>query len=98
MPVATATAPGGAVPHRIFNQPISGSWRFSAQSYSAARVRAISRHFGATSNDVVLAVCGAALCRYMLELGKRPERPLITAVPVSTSREERDSGNETPSH
>lgn len=81
-------------PASLFNQPISGSRRFAAQSYSAARVRAIARRYGASSNDVVLALCGAALRRYLLELGKLPERPLIAAVPVSTSREERDSGNE----
>lgn len=81
-------------PPSIFNQPISGSRRFAAQSYSAARVKAIARRFDTTSNDVVLALCGAALRRYLLELGRLPERPLIAAVPVSTSREERDSGNE----
>lgn len=81
-------------PPSLFNQPISGSRRFAAQSYSAARVRAIARRYGTTSNDVVLALCGAALRRYLLELGKLPERPLIAAVPVSTSRQARDSGNE----
>ncbi len=81
-------------PPSIFNQPISSSRRFAAQSYSAARIKAIARRFDTTSNDVVLAICGAALRRYLLELGRLPERPLIAAVPVSTSRQERDSGNE----
>lgn len=81
-------------PPSIFNQPISSSRRFAAQSYSAARIKAIARRFDTTSNDVVLAICGAALRCYLLELGGLPERPLIAAVPVSTSREERNSGNE----
>lgn len=81
-------------PPSIFNRNISGSRRFAAQSYAAARFKAVARRFDATSNDVVLAACGGALRRYLLALGELPDRPLIAAVPVSTRRDNRDSGNE----
>jgi diacylglycerol O-acyltransferase len=45
-------------------------------------------------NDVVLAMCGAALRRYLSDLGQLPEKPLIAMVPVSLRRDESDSGNQ----
>ena len=81
-------------PRCVLNQKVSGSRRFAAQSYSTPRIKAIARAFDATSNDVVLALCGAALRRYLLELNDLPERPLIAVVPVSTRHDDGDSGNE----
>lgn len=81
-------------PRCILNQKVSGSRRFAAQSYSTPRIRAIARRFDATVNDVVLALCGAALRRYLLELDALPQQPLIAIVPVSTRRDDSDSGNE----
>lgn len=85
---------GLQAPRCILNQPISGSRRFVAQSYSAARIKQIARVFGATANDVVLAMCGGALRRYLDELKELPDRPLIAAVPVSLRRDEGETGNE----
>jgi len=38
---------------------------------------------GATINDVVLAVCGGALRRYLSDHGELPERSLVAGVPAS---------------
>jgi diacylglycerol O-acyltransferase / wax synthase len=46
-------------------------------------VIAVKRAFGVTVNDVVLAVCGGALSRYLQERGEHPERALTASVPVS---------------
>lgn len=81
-------------PRCILNHSISGSRRFAAQSYSAARIKQVARAFGATANDVILAMCGGALKRYLGELSELPKRPLIAAVPVSLRRDDGDSGNE----
>jgi diacylglycerol O-acyltransferase len=81
-------------PRCILNQKVSGSRRFAAQSYSTPRIKAIAKAFNATTNDVVLALCGAALRRYLLELNELPERPLIAVVPVSTRHDDSESGNE----
>lgn len=81
-------------PRCILNQKVSGSRRFAAQSYDTQRIKFIAKAFGATSNDVVLALCGAALRRYLQELNELPERPLIAVVPVSTRHDDSESGNE----
>lgn len=81
-------------PRCILNQKVCGSRRFAAQSYATPRIKAIAQAFGATSNDVVLALCGGALRRYLLDLNALPERPLIAIVPVSIRRDDSDSGNE----
>jgi diacylglycerol O-acyltransferase / wax synthase len=81
-------------PRCILNQPITGSRRFAAQSYSAARIRALAQQLDATANDIVLSLCGAALRRYLLEHDALPERPLIACVPVSIRRDEGIDGNQ----
>ncbi|ULQ47988.1 wax ester/triacylglycerol synthase family O-acyltransferase [Flagellatimonas centrodinii] len=81
-------------PHCILNEPITGSRRFAAQSYSMPRIKAIARKFDATANDVILALCGGALRQYLGDMNALPEKPLVAAVPVSTRRDDSDSGNE----
>lgn len=81
-------------PRCILNSKITGSRRFAAQSYSMLRIKAIARACGATSNDVMLALCGAALRRYLSDMGALPERPLIAGVPVSIRRNKGLEGNE----
>jgi diacylglycerol O-acyltransferase len=47
---------------------------------------------GATVNDVVLAVSGGALRRYLLDRGARPTSSLLATVPVSVHGESRRTG------
>lgn len=72
-----------SAPESIFNQRITGSRRFAAQSYSLARFKALSKVFNCTLNDVVLAVCGSALRNYLISQNALPNDPLIALVPVS---------------
>ncbi|HSW13121.1 MAG TPA: wax ester/triacylglycerol synthase family O-acyltransferase [Solimonas sp.] len=81
-------------PRSILNQPVTASRRFAAQSYATSRFKAIAAHVGGTTNDVVLAVCAAALRSYLIEQEALPEQPLVAVVPVSIRRDEGDSGNE----
>ncbi len=83
-----------SAPRCILNQKVTGSRRFAAQSYATARIKAVGECFGATSNDVVLAMCGGALRRFLQELDDLPETPLIAGVPVSTRHDASDSGNQ----
>lgn len=46
-------------------------------------VKAVARVFGATVNDVVLALCGGALRRHLLARHELLDTSLIAAVPVS---------------
>lgn len=83
-----------SAPKSILNQHISGARRFAAQSYSFKRMRAAGKALGATVNDVTLAMCAGALRRYLLDLDALPERPLVAMVPVSTRKDDSESGNQ----
>ncbi|GAC1609304.1 MAG: wax ester/triacylglycerol synthase family O-acyltransferase [Mycobacteriales bacterium] len=81
-------------PKTVLNVPITGSRRFAAQAWSLDRIKAVGRAADATVNDVVLAMCAAALRTYLLELDTLPDAPLIAMTPVSLREEgDDDSGN-----
>jgi diacylglycerol O-acyltransferase len=84
----------GDAPRSLLNGRISASRRFAAQQYSTQRMRAVAKGLDATLNDVVLAMCGGALRRYLLGLDALPEKPLIAGVPVSIRRDNAAFGNE----
>ncbi|HSW13071.1 MAG TPA: wax ester/triacylglycerol synthase family O-acyltransferase [Solimonas sp.] len=85
---------GGQAPRCIFNQQVSGTRRFAAQSYSTPRMKAVAKFHGTTLNDVILAMCGSALRRYLQDLNQLPDKPLVAAVPVSVRRDNSKLGNE----
>lgn len=86
------TGPAEA-PACILNRPVSGSRRFAAQGYAMNRIHAIAEAFGATLNDVVLALCSSALRRYLIDQDALPRAPLIAMVPVSLHDEDDGTGN-----
>lgn len=81
-------------PQCIFNQPISASRRFAAQSYDLSRFRNIAKKLGVTINDVVLAVCSGALRSYLIGQRALPKKPLIAMVPVSLRKDDSTTGNQ----
>jgi len=78
--LATSWTPA---PHTSIATRVTGARRFVAQSYSLPRVRAVGRALGGTINDVVLAMCGGALRRYLMARGELPDAPLTALTPVS---------------
>jgi len=72
-----------AAPSTILNVAITGSRRYAAQSWPLERAKRVARASGATVNDVVLAMCSAALRAYLSDLGALPEAPLVAMAPVS---------------
>jgi WS/DGAT/MGAT family acyltransferase len=50
---------------------------------------------GSTINDVVLAVCGGALRRYLKHHGELPDDPLIAWVPINARRSGKGDANST---
>lgn len=84
----------GEAPRCLLNSKISATRRFAAQQYSTPRMRAVAKACGATLNDVVLAMCGGALRRYLLAVDRLPAKPLIAGVPISIRRDNTGFGNE----
>jgi WS/DGAT/MGAT family acyltransferase len=79
-----ASLPSVRPPRTPFNDKITPHRRLAIGSASLPAVKAIKSAFGATVNDVVMAVCAGGL-RTWLELhGALPDDPLVALVPVST--------------
>ncbi len=70
-------------PKSSLNQRISRSRRFATQRVLTARVKRIATAAGGTVNDVVLAITGSALRRFLLEQGSLPDKSLVAMVPVN---------------
>jgi len=70
-------------PKTRFNVRIQKQRAFGAQTLPIKEVIATAKRSGVTVNDVVLAICGGALRRYLTRHDELPERGLIAAVPVS---------------
>jgi WS/DGAT/MGAT family acyltransferase len=46
-------------------------------------MKALGKAHGASLNDLLLVTLDLALARYLTELGTRPDKPLVTAMPVA---------------
>ena len=79
----------GFGPRTPLNVPITAERDFAAVSLPLAGVRAIAERHAATLNDVVLALCSAALRDYLAAHGGVPQKSLLATMPVSL----RDAGN-----
>jgi len=79
----TQIADAPQAPRTPLNVPVTGARRFAADSWSIDRLRAAGAPFGATLNDVVLAMSAGALRRYLLDRDALPDEPLVAMVPVS---------------
>lgn len=80
-------------PASLFNQRVSASRRFAAQSFELDRFRNISKALGVTINDVVLAVCSGALREYLITQNALPKKPLIAMVPASIRDDDSEVSN-----
>jgi WS/DGAT/MGAT family acyltransferase len=76
-------------PRTRFNGQIDAARSFATASLPLERVKRVATAHQATINEVVLAVIGGALRRYLAARDGVPRKPLIAAVPVSL----REAGN-----
>ncbi len=83
-------------PATPFNAAISRSRNWNTAVLDMKRIKAIKNRAGCTVNDVVLTICAGALRRYLSEINKLPDSPLVAMVPISTrSTDKKDSlGNQ----
>lgn len=76
-------------PRTPLNVSITGARRFAAVSLPLDQVKSIAHAHDAKLNDVVLALCSAALRKYLSRHGGVPKRPLVAGMPFSL----RESGS-----
>ena len=76
------------VPRTRFNGRVSPHRVFEAKSFSLADVKQVRKSVeGATVNDVILAVCGGALRKYLDHHNELPRETLSAFAPISTRTE-----------
>lgn len=83
-------------PPTPFNGVLSTSRSVAMADIAFADVKAISKAYGTTVNDVVLAAAAGALRAWLEKHGGLPDHPLVAVVPVavrSESTEDREAGN-----
>jgi len=83
-----------SAPATIFNQSITGSRRFAADSFSLSRIKAVGKRHDATINDMLLAMVGRALQRYLQDTGDLPSKSLRVLMPVNLRKDDSVGGNQ----
>jgi WS/DGAT/MGAT family acyltransferase len=77
-------------PRTRFDVNVSNERRFAVTSLSLARVRTVAKARGVTINDVIMALCGGALRRYLAGKGELPDETLVAFAPVSVRTSDDD--------
>jgi diacylglycerol O-acyltransferase / wax synthase len=81
-------------PRSVLNGRVREKRRFATQQFSVARLRAVATAAQCTLNDVVLALCGGALRRFLQERDALPEKSLTAGIPVSVRpKDDEGTGN-----
>ncbi|HUS23838.1 MAG TPA: wax ester/triacylglycerol synthase family O-acyltransferase [Candidatus Binatia bacterium] len=82
-----------ATPRSAFNVRVSPQRRLATQLFELDRLKRVASAAGVTLNDLMLALAGGALRRYLLEIHALPAQPLIASVPVALPRADGKPGN-----
>ena len=81
-------------PQSVLNGRVREKRRFATQQFPLERLRQLARAAECTLNDVVLAICGGALRRFLAERDSLPEASLTAGIPVSVRpADDEGSGN-----
>ena len=73
-------------PRTSFNRRISSEREVALVQFSLADIKEIKNATGTTVNDVILAICGGALRRYLINQNELPAKPLLAMVPISVRK------------
>ena len=85
--------PFGA-PGATINGRVRSKRRFATQQFSLERMKTLAAAANCTLNDLVLAMCGGALRRFLEDSGDLPEGALTAGIPVSVRpKDDEGSGN-----
>ncbi|HXQ61827.1 MAG TPA: wax ester/triacylglycerol synthase family O-acyltransferase [Acidimicrobiales bacterium] len=82
-------------PRTLFNATITARRSVAVTEVALADIKTVKDAFGVTVNDVVTAVVGGALRRYLEDRGELPDRSLLAAAPVSVHDQTADRGGMT---
>ena len=83
-----------AAPLSALNGRVREKRRFATQQFALTRLRALADAADCTLNDVVLAICGGSLRRFLLERDSLPGKSLTAGIPVSVRpKDDEGSGN-----
>ena len=81
-------------PRSVLNGRVREKRRFATQQFALDRLRAVAAAAQCTLNDVVLALCGDALRRFLQALDALPAQSLTAGIPVSVRpKDDEGSGN-----
>jgi diacylglycerol O-acyltransferase len=75
-------------PDSPLNTTYSHARTFAFETYDLARIQCLSKHFGVTINDLLVAMISGAVRRYYLDKGFQPDRPLVANIPINVRTEE----------
>lgn len=82
-----------STPQSRFNVHVSQQRRLGTQILDLDRIKAIAAATDTTVNDVLLAICGGTVRRYLKEIGSLPDDSLLASVPMGLARTEEQTGN-----
>jgi diacylglycerol O-acyltransferase len=80
--------PKAETPVTRFNGTVGSDRGFVFGSISLDDIKIVKNAFGASVNDVLLALVSSSLRRYLLERGELPELALRTGIPISLRSDE----------
>ncbi|HZT65136.1 MAG TPA: wax ester/triacylglycerol synthase family O-acyltransferase [Acidimicrobiales bacterium] len=81
-------------PRAPFNAALTPHRSVAVTTLSLDDIKAVKNAFGATVNDVVLALCSGALRHYLAGRGELPEESLVSVVPISVRTEGAEGANQ----
>jgi diacylglycerol O-acyltransferase / wax synthase len=81
-------------PVSLLNGRVREKRRFATQQFSLERMRNLAAAANCTLNDIVLAICGGALRRFLQDSDNLPDKPLTAGIPVSVRpKDDENTGN-----
>jgi len=92
-PSSDEDAATGEIERLSFNRSVGRRRAFATATLELQRLGDLKKHFDVKMNDVVLAVVGSAMRRWLRDRGETPERSLVAMCPVSTRGDEKGLGN-----
>lgn len=82
-----------SAPKSRFNQPIEAKRVYAAGSINLDDIKTTGKSFGATINDVTIAICGGALRRYLEDKNDLPTESLIAGAPIALKQKRHSLNN-----